>query len=319
MVYDPDLAIAYGPAALPMSAGQQTYHFDFTVPGDPMNRFHFVLRATETEQDAALNRDGQAKVALQAGGYRDLAVDSYNFRGAAILGSGGAIDWACEQQQHTPEPPFYPAPVYTATANKSLEDLKTTYNWLSDTTLGGGPNPYAAAVVFYIGHGEPGVLLIGDRWPNDIDEIWTGPGADDTLHDCYYMDNWGAQAHRRALVAVIVACQSADDRPDIPPKGPRDSLMDAFRDQGAGCAIGFHGDLPAGVGHAFANYFWLMVCKQCEVRFEGGEEIHLPRDTDVLTAFNDAADLSGMPHNWDYRGLAAGVHVRPAHYQGGGP
>ncbi|MGD9495319.1 MAG: hypothetical protein AB7Y46_03305 [Armatimonadota bacterium] len=315
VVYGPDLAVAYGPVALPTSAGEQTHHFDFTVAANPMNDFYFVVQAWERGEDAALNRDGQAKMALPRGCTGWLAVLSYNFRGATDLGSSASVNWACVQQQHAPAPPFYPPPPYTPTPNVNIEDLKTTYNRLSDTRLDGTPNPYADGAVFYIGHGEEGVLLVGDQVADRIDEIWTGAGANDTRRDCYYMDNWGAQAHRRALVAVIVACRSADDRPAGMWNGPRASVMSAFRTQGAGCAIGYHGDLLPAVGQAFAYYFWLMTCKQCLVRFEQGQEIHVPRDTDILTAFSDAAVLSGMPYNWDYSGLASGVYVRPAHYR----
>ncbi len=301
VVYDPGLTIAYGPAVLPSLAGEQSYHFDFTVAGNPMNQFYFVLRAGETKADGKLNRDGKSKPALPKGGVLVLAVLAYNFRGALYPSANQVLLQAEYQQEHGPEGELYPLPPYMADVHLQNWDVKRTYERLAEYDTNGRPNPLADALVFYLGHGAPGVMLIGDPDPNGYKEIWTGEGEDRDLQECFYMGNerFGADALRRCLVAVIASCESADPGPGIP------SVMQAFVDHGARCAIGYHGWLDEDVARVFANTFWQEACAQAD---QDG--------TTIQEAFIRARYASGSPY-WTYVGNADET-VRPAKYQGDG-
>jgi len=312
-VFDPGLGLV-GSASIPSAAGAHTFEFQFPVQADSVSPYWFVIDALESGTDGAQNRDRAQKPALERGGPLCLPIYAYNFRGALFASVNPVMYGAAAQQGHAPEGVFYPAPAYNPTCHPYNYDVRTSYERLADHDYNWHDNPVADAVIFYIGHGDPGVLLVGDQYLDAKREIWTGQGTDDDMWHCLYMGNerFGANAFRRARVTLIAACYSADDRPAGMQNGPRDSVMDACAAQGAGAAIGYHGWLSESVAQAFCTNFWWMACAQCD-RYGN------PRQTTIQQAFSDAAELSGMPMNWECIGSATGERVRPAHYRGRTP
>ncbi|MBD3292358.1 MAG: hypothetical protein GF393_05505 [Armatimonadia bacterium] len=319
-VFHPDLTLVQA-WEVPSVTGTSAFEFQFPVLADPATPYWFVLEAIEADAEAQENRDELAKPALQKGGWRVLPLRAYSFRGALFPSASAAIDWASQQQGHPQEGEFYPHPSYTPAEHLLNWDVKSSYERLADHDVNWNHNPVADGAVFYIGHGEPGVMLVGDEYANGRKEIWTGQGSDADFLGCFYMGNprFGASALRRANVVVVAACWSADDREPGAPNGPRASVMDEFTNRGAGAAIGYHGLLSEAVATAFCDHFWLVASKQCEVRYEGGEQVHVPRETSIQLAFDEARQISGTPTRWECVGSAAADRLRPAAYGGDGP
>jgi hypothetical protein len=287
-IYDPATIFVGGGSHSPATAIAHTDATTFQVnPTGCFGDWTYVLSENENATQAANNRNGAVKPALQVGVTMPIWPNAID-----IPGLNYGVDW-----------PNVDARVADAVAKQSTGDGASHYSALEDLPNAG--QAYSdlskCAVFHYCGHADPNAIDLSG-W-NIYNQLHGGfPGAqqdNDPASLEYWLANMPGGALRHCLFAYYEGCHSGASDNDA-------NLLDMTITKGATCAMGFTDELEDGPWSVlFDGNFWQYTARD---------------DWYVLgaatRALGDVMQQWGMGHGYESLVVRGDTKLMPAKFGG---